>query len=176
MSCELRSILLQVKWENRFKNAIYSHMFVTLDGTDFRIREPTRFSPKWFSHKFNAPGVRYEIGISIGAGDIVWASGGMPCGEWPDLQLAKDLYLHYAKNEVTLADKGYRFRPYFKQPTNNREKTLLSRHETLNGRLKSFEILNSRFRNELHKHPMVFHACVNIIQISINEGEKLFDV
>lgn len=32
---------------------------------DFRIYVPKLFSPKWFSYKFNGPGLRYEEGISI---------------------------------------------------------------------------------------------------------------
>lgn len=151
-------------------------MYVTLDGTDCPISEPTVFDPKWYSHKLNGPGVRYEIGISIGSGDIVWASGGLPCGDWPDLKIAKDLYIFYTENEVTLADKGYNSKQYFRQPRNRIEKALLARHETLNGRLKQFQILNVRFRNELKKHPMVFHACVNILQICIQNGAALFEV
>ncbi len=88
-------------------------MHVSLDGTDFRIQEPQPFNKKWFSHKFKAAGIRYEIGLSIGNGDIVWASGGVPSGEWPDVKIAKDLYLHYASRELTLADKGYRYKNFF---------------------------------------------------------------
>lgn len=151
-------------------------MFVTLDGTDYKIQEPRPFNKKWFSHKFKAAGIRYEIGLSIGNGDIVWASGGFPCGEWTDIKIAKNHYLHHASREVTLADKGYRYQNFFKQPTNVIEKRLLSRHETVNGRLKNFEILNTRFRHALKKHPMVFHACVNLTQVAINCGEKLFEI
>lgn len=151
-------------------------MHVSLDGTDFRIQEPKPFSKKWFSHKFKAAGIRYEIGLSIGNADVVWASGGFPCGDWSDLKIAKDLFLHYARNEVTLADKGYRFRPYFKMASNRLEKRVMSRHETLNGRLKEFKILDYRFRHPLKKHPKVFHTCINLIQISINCGEKLFEL
>ncbi len=151
-------------------------MHVSLDGTDFRIREPTHFSKKWFSHKFKAPGLRYEIGISIVKAEIVWATGGFPCGEWTDLKIAKDLYIHIAKKEITLADKGYCLKPFFKQPTTSRENKILARHEALNGRLKEFAILSNRFRNCLNKHPMVFHAIVNIVQLSISSGEKLFEI
>lgn len=151
-------------------------MYVSLDGTDCRIQEPTPFNKKWFSHKTKGPGIRYEIGISIGKGDIVWASGGLPCGDWPDIKMAKDQYLRYAKSEITLADRGYRFKHYFKKPSNTYEKTLLARHETLNGRLKQFEILSGRFRHPLKKHPRVFHACVNLIQVSIDCGEQLFEL
>lgn len=74
-------------------------MHVSLDGTDFRIREPQPFNKKWYSHKFKGPGIRYEIGISIVEGDIVWAVGGVPCGEWSDLKIAKFLYVKYAEKE-----------------------------------------------------------------------------
>lgn len=82
---------LQVKWENRFKNSESKNMHVSLDGTDFEIREPIPFNKKWYSHKFKGPGIRYELSLSIVEGDIVWASGGFPCGEWNDLAIAKDL-------------------------------------------------------------------------------------
>jgi hypothetical protein len=68
---------LQIKWENRFIGARPgATMFVSLDGTDFRILEPGNFSSKWYSHKFNGPGIRYEIGLCIVTGHIVWANGG----------------------------------------------------------------------------------------------------
>jgi hypothetical protein len=149
-------------------------MFVSLDGTDFKIYEQKPFDKKWFSHKFKGPGLRYEIGISIQSGDIVWASGGVPCGEYPDIKLAKELYVKFAQNEITLADKGYRDRKFFKIPENAFEKRVLARHETLNGKIRTFAILSDRFRHQLNKHPIVFHACVNIVQVLINDGEKLF--
>lgn len=151
-------------------------MHVSLDGVDCRIEEPQPFNKKWFSHKFKAAGIRYEIGISIVEAEIVWASGGFPCGEWPDIKIAMDLYVSFAQNETTLADKGYRQKQYFKQPSNKAEKKVLARHETLNGRLKEFAILSHRFRNALHKHPPVFHAIINVIQASIMNGEKLFEL
>lgn len=146
-------------------------MRVSLDGVDFKIREPIPFDRKWFSHKFHGPGLRYEVGLSIANNEVVWASGGYPCGEYPDLKMARALYCHYAKRDITLADKGYRDAHFFKQPTTIGEKRILARHETFNSRLKSFEALNSRFRNNIGKHPMVFHAVINILQMSISNGE-----
>lgn len=75
----------------------------------------------------------------------MWASGGLPCGEWTDIKIAKDLYLHYACKEITLADKGYRYKKFFKHKQSRIEKILLARHENLNARLKQFEIMNGRF-------------------------------
>ena len=35
-----------------------SQCLVTVDGTDFRIKEPQPFDSKWLSEKFNGPGVK----------------------------------------------------------------------------------------------------------------------
>lgn len=117
------------------------------DGTDLKIREPQPFNKKWYSHKFKGPGVRYEIGLSIRNGDIVWTSGsgGFPCGDWADIKIARELYVHYAKNEKTLENRGYIQFNRFKQPANRIEKK-------------------------------VFHACVNLVQVSIRNGENFLSV
>lgn len=50
-------------------------MYVSLDGTDFRIQEPYHpdgIDPSYYSHKFKAAGLRYEVGLNIRTGDIVW--------------------------------------------------------------------------------------------------------
>lgn len=149
-------------------------MYVSLDGTDFRIMEPKPFNRKWYSHKFKGPGLRYEIGVSIGSGHIVWQHGPFPCGSWPDSKIAKECYIHDANNEITLADKGYRGIGNFKIASEPFEKRILARHETLNGRLKNFKALGSRFRHKLNKHPFVFNAILNIVQATITNGNNLF--
>ena len=76
--------------------------------------EPSEFDPKWWSHKFNGPGLRYEIAICIRTGDIVWAHGGVPCGEWPDLRLARNAFIdRLLPGEKAIADGGYRDHHYF---------------------------------------------------------------
>ncbi len=61
--------------------------WISVDGTDFRIREPTPFSPKWFSYKFKGAGLRYEVGLLLETGDIVWVNGPFSCGKWIDLEI-----------------------------------------------------------------------------------------
>ena len=60
---------------------------MSIDGTDCRIQEPTPFDPLWYSHKFNGPGVRYEVGICIQTGWIVWVHGPFPAGDFPDIKI-----------------------------------------------------------------------------------------
>lgn len=140
--------------------------------------EPTEFDPKWFSHKFSGPGVRYEIGICIATGNIVWAHGGYPCGEWPDLRLARDAFIdHLEIDEKALADKGYRDNNYFVNPNGDPlKKKILARHETANKRVKQFYSMKDVFRHVLTLHPSFFRACVNLTQIMIVNGEPLYDV
>jgi len=49
-------------------------------GMDFRISEPKPFNSKWYSHKFKGPGVRYNAGVFIQMGWIVWVNGPFLCG------------------------------------------------------------------------------------------------
>ena len=64
---------------------------VTVDGTDFRIQEPSPFSTKWYSHKFRGPGIRYEIAICIKTGWIVEFNGPFPYGRLPDIKIFRSL-------------------------------------------------------------------------------------
>ena len=53
------------------------------------IQEQSPFSPRWYSHKLNGPGLRYEIGISLVTGWIIWVNGPYPAGEFNDLQITR---------------------------------------------------------------------------------------
>lgn len=172
---------LQLEWRNRFQRAPRNaDTFVSIDGTDFRIMEPSPFSPKWYSHKFHGPGLRYEIGICIRTGDIVWAYGGFPCGEWSDLKLARSTFvLGLREGEKAIADRGYNDLNYFVIPNgenDQKKKEIMARHETLNGRLKTFSCLRERFRHDLLQHPLYFNAVVNLTQMMIEHGEPLYSV
>ena len=86
------------------------------------------------------------------------------------------------QGELILADGGYRDKRYFETPTgyNNRDqrmkKVARSRHETFNARIKNFKILASKYRVNLHFHHYVFHSIVNMLQIDIENGNKLFQL
>ena len=45
------------------------------------------FNSKWYSKKFNGPGIRYKVGISINTGYIVWYNGPYPAGMMPDTKI-----------------------------------------------------------------------------------------
>lgn len=110
----------------------------------------------------------------------MWKHGGYPCGDYPDLKLAREVYVHLVNvGEKTLADKGYRDKKFFILPTENTKNIhgrIMSRHETVNKRIKQFRAMKHEFRHNLQKHPMVFSAVVNATQLMFQNGEPLYNV
>ena len=63
----------------------------------------------WYSHKFNGPGLRYEVAISIQVGDIVWKNGPSPSRSWPNIKIFRERLIHaLPQGEKAAADMGYR--------------------------------------------------------------------
>ena len=81
-------IFLKIDFDNRHMRSNGNICLVSVDGTDFCIMEPWPFSTKWWSHKFNGPGLRYEIVVCMQTGWIVMVNGPHPCGDWSDLCIA----------------------------------------------------------------------------------------
>jgi DDE superfamily endonuclease len=143
-----------------------SRCLVTIDGTDCPILEPRPFSPYWYSHKFRGAGLRYEIGVCIQTGWIVWLKGPYPCGACPDRSIAQNgVNLALDPGEMYIADGGYRDRergcaetPQGVNTDDERMKaTARARHEVVNGRIKRFTVLKQPFRHHWSKHGICFN-------------------
>ncbi len=154
-----------------------------MDATDCRIQEPSPFSKSWYSHKFHGPGLRYEIALSIHSGNIVWVHGGVPCGQCNDLGLARQDFVHNLDlNETVIADLGYHDNNHFQTPLTSPTASLSiqsrirARHETINSRLKNFNVLSHEFRHSLPFHVECFHAVANIVHLNMVNGEPLFEL
>lgn len=135
MRCTSKTCILQIIWEKRFEGVVNGQTcFTSLDGVDFPILEPSPFNTGWYSHKFKGAGLRYEIGLNIRTGHIVWANGGYPCGIYSDLLLARESYIFsVGAGERTMADKGYKDTIFFILPDDGNQsihKLIISRHET----------------------------------------------
>ena len=149
-----------------------------MDGTDFRIQEPSPFSKEWYSHKFKGPGLRYEIGVSVATGRIVSFHGPFPCGSFPDIKIFRlGMKTKLLPGEQALADSGYRgdskvctdadaTSVYHRKKMSNAR----ARHETINGRLKTWGCLKQTFRHHRSKHHIVFKAVLTLVQTSMNQG------
>lgn len=124
--------------------------------------------------------MRYEVGLCIRTGHIVWVNGGFPCGEYSDLKLAREAYVLFVDpGEKTFADKGYRDKDFFILPNcinRNVHGPIMARHETVNRRFKQFQATKQVFRHDISKHPIVFHAVANLTQLMIENGHPLYAV
>ena len=172
-------------WEDRYDGDNGSQCLVSVDGTDFEIREPQPFSPRWFSHKTNGAGLRYEVAICIQTGVPVWTNGPFPCGSWPDLRIARNALVDaLGPGEYYLADGGYNdgkqwsVTPSGQHDFIDKQKaTVRARHETYNKCLKDWGALRSKYRHKLESHGKVFKAIANIVQVvTVVNGEPLFQV
>ncbi len=70
--------------------------------------EPAPFSSRGYSHKLKGPGLRYELGVSIGQGNIIWVHGPWPCGKFLDLRIFRiETKGAFDEEEKVVGDKGY---------------------------------------------------------------------
>jgi hypothetical protein len=170
------------------QNNVGNVCLVSVDGTDFRIYEWKPFWKGWFSHKFRGPGLRYEVGLCIRTGWIVWIHGPFPCGKWADLTIfRKALKVMLPPGEKVHADLGYIGEPNHivvpiqvdandmaGKEAQHIAASVRARHETVNKRFKQFEILKRVFRHDVQHHQPVFGACAVITQMAIERGEPLY--
>ena len=160
---------------------------MTIDGTDVPIYDPAPYphSKKWWSHKFKSSGFRYEVAVCIQTGDIVWINGPFPCGRWPDINIFRRNLIHMLlPGKMVEADEGCRgerrrvrtTKHYASWADYYAKKAARARHETCNKRLKQWKILKQVHRHDRDKHASVFAAVAVCTQISLENGEPLYEV
>ena len=181
----LLTLFVKIKLSNRFLYQNGSACLMSVDGTDFRIMNPTKFWKGWYSHKFKGPRLRYEVALSIQGGDIVWVNGPFPVGAWPDINIFCGwLKQKLLPGERVEADAGYRGDTSVDLPEKYNyteyqdmcKFDVKARHKTVNKRLKQFNILNDRFRHCREKHAPVFNSIAVLTQMSLRSGEPLFPI
>lgn len=171
----------QIRLENRFRTGRFGNCNrsckMTIDGTDFRIQQPAPYSTTWYSHKFEGPGVRYEVGVCIQTGDIVWVNGPFRCGSWPDLLIFKTYLQHRLEpHEFVEADGTYRHPKcrlpdaYVSEADKRAKDDARHRHEGINGFFKAFGVLKQIFRHDLRTHAYCFACVVVVVQLGIDDG------
>jgi hypothetical protein len=156
-----------------------------VDATDCRIFEQRKDpGSKWYSHKFNGPGLRYEVCIDVVRQRVVWINGPFNAGE-PDISIARKpggLVDSILQGKKAIADKGYKGEPnkisvpnpHDSEVTKQYKNRARSRHETFFKRIKDFGILQQRFRSKIEKHKIAFEAVCVVVQYDIEDGHPLF--
>jgi len=187
VSCSHRIFLTlaQIVFENRFADDVGNDCLLQVDATDCKTTNQGECPEAFYSFKFKYGGLRYEVGICIRTGHIVWINGPFPPGDWPDIEIFRsDLKLRLKENERVETDDGYIGEdPCFtKCPSGtrclederwrNKRNNVRSRGETANHRLKTFRVLSETFRHDVLKHSMCFRACVVLAQLGFEVGSK----
>eukprot|EP00536_Pseudo-nitzschia_multiseries_P006474 jgi/Psemu1/193182/e_gw1.138.9.1 len=166
-----------------------TNCFISVDGTDCPAYEPWPFSRQMYSHKLNGPGIKYEVGVCLKTGWIVWINGPF-VGSANDATIFKEglsTLLH--DDEGVEVDRGYKGDDEMKLPdmgmTSKQRKmkaNARAQHETVNGRLKIFNALTTHFwhmkpnrQGMMQKHGMCFNAVAVITQLKFASGETTFD-
>lgn len=173
----------KINWDSRRSERLNLPLkvHVSVDGTDCKIEEPSHFDSKWYSHKFNGPGVRYEIGLSILSGDLMWVNGPFCCGKYPDIRIfKKDMFRSLDNNEYIVGDNGYKHGRVITPDSVADDffeihAWIRARHETINKRLKQFAVLKHVFRHNLEKHMICFHAVCQLTSLAL-EDSPLFNL
>lgn len=184
---------MQIHWPEVWNNAIgvdqdnIPVFIISVDGTHCEIQEPVDpiFSknPKYYSHKFNKAALNYEIGLSVYENKIVWINGPRPAGSHPDITLFREgLKDIIPDGRKVIGDRGYRGEsnlistpnPHDAKELRDFKSRARARHETLNGRLKNFQVLSGRFRHKQDNHKTVFEAICVIVQYQLENGSPLF--
>jgi hypothetical protein len=125
------------------------------------------------------------LGISIRENWLVWNSG-------PFLPSTHDITIFRKPDGLmskipdgkkAIGDSGYRGEPS-KVATKNHldseevakfKNRVRARHETFNGRIKFFKVLDERFRHGLDKHKLCFEAVCVLTQYELENGNPLMD-
>ena len=177
-------------WQFRHYDSNGSESLVSVDGVDFKIREPqyTVGTPGyriWYSHKFNGPGLRYELGICIQTGDIVWIAGPFPAGDYNDVEIFQLGMMNYLdEGETVEADSGYTGDLPVCTPDDfggnikwrRMKGRARARHETINGAIKHYAIMGGVYRHSLHKHYSLMKVVCALVQSEIEEGNITFQI
>ena len=187
---ELKDDLISL--DNRFGGLVdgeaHTNCFMSVDGTDCPIYEPWPFNPGMFSQKFNGPALKYEVGVCLKTGWIVWINGPFR-GGLGDKDIFKDggLGALLFPDEAIEVDKGYTGDDRYKTPgmgmTSQQRKmksNARAQNEAVNGRLKQFNVLTTHFRHlkpntaMMKKHKLCFNAVVVITQLKFQSGATVF--
>jgi hypothetical protein len=170
----------------------------TIDGVDCLTREIKH--PKFnidkgaCSHKFNKCAAKYELAISVHHARCCYINGPYKGGEH-DLKMFRQGKMKKKMQDLSkmgkkaIVDSGYRSsatvdeKNIFSFPDKMDSKELHAfktrarlRHETFNGRLKMFNILQNRFRHGFDMHHFAFVAVVVIVQYQMDNGSPIFSV
>jgi hypothetical protein len=145
-----------------------------------------QFATEFMSHKFKGNGLKYEVGVCIATGHIVWVHGPSRAGK-SNITLARQAFVSFLNDdEMAVANSGYQGEfQLIKTPDKVHFRSGLefydaavarACYETVNLRFKNNQVLVKRLRHSLAFHSACFQAVAVVSQLIIKNVEPLFDV
>jgi len=151
-----------------------THFIISVDGVHCRFHEvkhPTLSKdPAMFSHKYNGPGLAYELALHVYENRLVWMNGPKkPKND--DYGIYKSaLRKKIPPGKKAITDRGYKSNtdPTLAKPNSHDDPELRTfkararmRQEQFNARIKRFACLSGSFRHSIARHGNCFEAvCV----------------
>lgn len=182
----------KIKWPFDGDNLPKEIFVLSVDGVHFKILEMRQTPDKDFKSVKLGRGaaVSYELALSIWQGKLVWINGPFPAGV-TDLVIYKKpggLKSKIPPGKRLIGDKIYLTKNtpeisgrnlYDDDKLGKFKERVKARHETFNRRIKSFNILDNRFRSKtdrMQKHKSVMTAICVAVQYDMENGRPLFDI
>lgn len=182
----------KIVWDDSLSKASTQVFCVSVDGKDFKCWEPKHdtlpVDPQMKSSKFRKSGWKYEIALSVWDAKCVWLSGPHKASKHDMTIFREGLKAKIAPGKLVSADLGYRT----SQPDevgmmsfpNSMDTDALKefksrircRHETFNGRLTFFKILQDTFRHSKDKHKLAVEAVAVTVQYQMDNGSPIYHV
>lgn len=184
----------KICWINTLDDPNGAVFCISVDGTDCKTWErrnhPTLpYDPATYSQKFRHGGLKYEIGVAIFEDKIVWVSDVSDAGR-NDITIFREdgLLQRIPPGKMAVADRGYETsiaaemdKIAYKRDDDpialkQFKARVMTRHETVNGRIKNFAVTAGTFRHGKDKHQSAFKAVCVLVQYQIDHGAYLFSV
>jgi hypothetical protein len=180
-----------IKIENRFDgldDEVHTNCFMSADCVDCPCFESWPWTKRMYYKKMNGPGIKYEIGVCIKTGHIIWVNGPFVASYSESTIFKQGLGNHIYEGEKVEVDSGPKGDDRLVQPhvgkdsKERKQKSVVrGRQEGVNGRMKVYSVLTTHFHhmkdgreNMMKAHGLCFNAVAVITQLKICSGEPIF--
>lgn len=178
--------VLQIVWPDNWA----TNFIISVDGVHCRFHEVKHKTlskdPKYFTYKFNGPGLAYELALDLFDSKLVWLKGPLPAGEKNDLGIYQsELKQKIPEGKKAITDGGYNDHKDSKlaQPNSHDPDELRTfkararmRQEAFHARIKRFDCLQNPFRHGMEQHGVCFLAVCILCAYELEFGTPMWDV
>ncbi len=98
-------------FDSRKEGGSWNDCLMSIDSTNFHILQKGAMARgnKFASHKYGGKSaLRYELGLDIFRGNLIWIEGPYAAGKYPDIAIFRNCLKNFLDpSERVVVDKGY---------------------------------------------------------------------